>query len=188
MGTPELVVRRRPGTGPAAPHHGLLMLEGRAIPVALGRSGTAFDKREGDGRSPAGRFTILRALYRPDRMARPLTRLPLTPIRRDDGWCDDPGDRRYNRPVRLPIGGARAVSHERMWREDHLYDFVLVLDHNTRPRIAGRGSAVFVHLARPGGNKRGFAATEGCVALRCADMRRLLARLRPGARIVIRHG
>jgi len=197
MGMPELVVRRRAGTGPAARHHGLLMLEGRAIPVALGRSGTAFDKREGDGRSPAGRFTILRALYRPDRMARPATRLPLAPIRRDDGWCDDPGDRRYNRPVRLPMGGSRAVSHERMWREDHLYDLVLILDHNTRPRVARRGSAVFVHLARQvarqvgagqGKAGQGFAPTEGCIALRRADMRRLLAMLRPGARIVIRHG
>lgn len=83
-------------------------------------------------------------------------------------------------PVTLPLGGARKVSHEKMWRDDALYDLVLVIDHNQRPRIAGRGSAVFVHLARPG-----FKATEGCVALRRADMTRLLARLKPGAVIDI---
>lgn len=144
--------------------------------MALGRAGIGPDKREGDGRTPAGRWRILRVLYRPDAGPRPATRLPSRPIARDDGWCDAPRHRLYNRWVKLPF----PASHERLWRDDALYDLVLVLDHNTRPRVAGRGSAVFVHLARPG-----FAATEGCVALRRADMRRLLARLRPGAEIVI---
>lgn len=176
MGISRIAVRRRPG----GRHLGLLTAAGLAIPVALGRSGIARDKREGDGRTPAGRWRILALLYRPDHGPRPVTRLPARPIRPDDGWCDDRSDRRYNRPVTLPLGGRRAVSHERMWREDGLYDLVLVIDHNQRPRVAGRGSAVFVHLARPG-----FKPTEGCVALRRADKRRLLARLRPGAVIDI---
>lgn len=161
---------------PGLRQRGILTLGGRAIPVALGRSGIARDKREGDGRTPAGRWRIVRVLYRPDHGPRPVTPLPTAAIRRNDGWCDDPRDRRYNRPVRLPF----APSHERMWRDDHLYDLVLVLDHNTRPRVAGRGSAVFVHLARPG-----FTPTEGCVALKRDDLRRLVARLRPGAELVI---
>lgn len=176
MGISRIAVRRRPG----ARHLGLLDLGGRTIPVALGRSGIAPDKREGDGRTPAGRWRILGLLYRPDHGPRPVTRLPARPLKRSDGWCDDPRDRRYNRPVTLPLGGSRAISHERMWRDDALYDLVLVLDHNQRPRMARRGSAVFIHLARPG-----FAATEGCVALRRGDFRRLLARLRPGAVIVV---
>ncbi len=170
MGIPQLTVRRRPGRR----HEGLLSAFGRTIPVALGRSGVAFDKREGDGRTPAGTWHIVRALWRPDRAPRPVTRLPLAPIARADGWCDAPGDRRYNRPVHLPF----AASHERMWRDDGLYDMVLVLDHNTRPRIRGRGSAVFIHVARNAGRDR-FAATEGCIALRPDDLRRLLARLAP---------
>ncbi|WP_394108611.1 L,D-transpeptidase [Xanthobacter autotrophicus] len=168
VGISQITVWRRPG----APHLGILRCGGLCIPVALGRSGIAFDKREGDGRTPAGRWRIERLLYRPDHGPRPVTRLPCRPLKPQDGWCDEAADRRYNRPVRLPIGGARAVSHERMWRDDGLYDLVLVLDHNARPRVAGRGSAVFVHLARPG-----FRPTEGCVALRRADMVRLLARL-----------
>ncbi|MFG1397867.1 L,D-transpeptidase family protein [Roseixanthobacter pseudopolyaromaticivorans] len=166
-------MRHLPGTR----HRGILQVAGRAIPVALGRGGIGFDKREGDGRTPAGRWRIERVLYRPDRGPRPVTRLPAKPIAASDGWCDDPQDRRYNRPVHLPI----PVSHERMAREDALYDLVLVLDHNTRPRVKGRGSAVFIHAARPG-----FTPTEGCVALAPRDLRRLAARLRPGARLIVR--
>ncbi|MFG1461477.1 L,D-transpeptidase family protein [Xanthobacter sp. DSM 24535] len=172
VGIEKIHVRRLPGT----PHRGILTLAGLAIPVALGRAGIGFDKREGDGRTPAGRWRIERVLYRPDRRPRPMTLLPAKPIAPTDGWCDDPQDRRYNRPVHLPI----SVSHERMARDDALYDLVLVLDHNTRPRVKGRGSAVFIHAARPG-----FLPTEGCVALRPADLRRLAARLKPNARLII---
>lgn len=172
VGIAKLVVRRLPGSR----HRGVLTAGGLTIPVALGRSGIGFDKREGDGRTPAGIWRILRVLYRGDRRPRPITRLPTAPIAVDAGWCDDPDDRRYNRPVTLPF----APSHERMRRDDGLYDLLLVLDHNTRPRVRRRGSAVFIHLARPG-----YRPTEGCVALAPADMRRLLTRLRPGARIII---
>ncbi|WP_029556375.1 L,D-transpeptidase family protein [Xanthobacter sp. 91] len=176
VGISRIAVSRRPGTR----HRGILRAGGLSIPVALGRSGIGADKREGDGRTPAGRWRILALLYRPDHGPRPVSRFPTRPLRPADGWCDDRADRRYNCPVTLPLGGARKVSHEKMWRDDALYDLVLVIDHNQRPRIAGRGSAVFVHLARPG-----FTATEGCVALRRADMTRLLARLKPGAVIDI---
>lgn len=175
VGISRLTVRRRPGRR----HEGVLLGAGPPVPVAIGRSGIAFDKREGDGRSPAGVWRILGLLYRPDHGPRPRTRLAAARIRPGDGWCDDPRHRCYNRPVVLPF----SASHERMWRDDPLYDLVLVLDHNTRPRVLGRGSAVFVHLARPG-----WVATEGCVALRRADLRRLLARLGPGARIAIAPG
>ncbi|MEP9354493.1 L,D-transpeptidase family protein [Xanthobacter sp. KR7-65] len=179
VGISRITVRRRPGSR----HLGLLDLGGRTIPVALGRSGIAADKREGDGRTPAGCWRIERLLYRGDHGPRPKTRLPARPLRPADGWCDAPSDRRYNRPVTLPMSGAQEVSHERMWRADHLYDLVLVLDHNQRPRVAQRGSAVFVHLARPG-----FSPTEGCVALRRGDLIRLLAGLRPGAMLCIAPG
>lgn len=172
VGISRLSVRRRPGHR----HQGLLTAGGRTFRVAIGRSGISPDKREGDGRTPAGRWRILALLYRRDAGPRPATRLPCRAIARDDGWCDARDHRLYNRPVRLPF----PASHECLWRDDDVYDLVLVLDHNTRPRVMGRGSAVFVHLARPG-----FRATEGCVALARGEMRRLLARLRPGAKIVI---
>jgi L,D-peptidoglycan transpeptidase YkuD (ErfK/YbiS/YcfS/YnhG family) len=135
---------------------------------ALGRSGRRADKREGDGATPVGRFALREAFYRPDRLVRPRTRLPLRSLRPVDGWCDDPDDRNYNRRVRHPY----PASAERLWRTDHLYDLVVVMGHNDRPRVRGRGSAVFIHVAGPG-----LAPTAGCIALRRADLLRLLARM-----------
>lgn len=160
-----LRVRHRPG---AAPHLGLLTVGGLTLPCALGRGGLTRFKREGDGATPVGRFELLHGYRRDDRGLPPGGPLALAPIRVDDGWCDDAGDGRYNRPVRLPFAG----SHEVMRRDDRLYDVVIVLDANVRRRVIGRGSAIFFHLARDG-----FEPTAGCVALAPADMRRVLARL-----------
>jgi len=146
------------------------------LPCALGRSGPTHVKREGDGASPVGRFAVLGGFYRPDRLPRPRTTLPMRPIRPQDGWCDDPADRRYNRPVRLPY----PASHERMWRDDRLYDVVLDLDWNRGPIRKGRGSAIFLHLAKPG-----FEPTQGCVAVDPRAIRRLLQRMGPRTRVEI---
>ncbi|TCK29929.1 L,D-peptidoglycan transpeptidase YkuD (ErfK/YbiS/YcfS/YnhG family) [Ancylobacter aquaticus] len=151
-----------------ARQHGWLILDGRAVPVALGRAGIRADKREGDGATPRGIWHAREVRYRADRVPRPITGLPALRTRRGDGWCDDPRDGRYNCLVRLPVG----ASHEEMWREDGLYDLVVVLDYNSCPRRAWRGSAVFMHIARGA-----FEPTAGCVAFRPADLRRLLARL-----------
>lgn len=155
---------------------GALFVGGRAVPCALGRSGRRALKREGDGATPLGLFRLESVYYRPDRCPRPQTTLPLKIIQPSSGWCDAPADRNYNRPVCHPY----PASAEAMWRPDGLYDVVVVLDCNRRPRVRGRGSAVFMHVARPG-----FQPTEGCIALRRTDLLRLLARLKPGARIRI---
>ncbi len=170
-----LRVRRAPG----APHRGTLAFAGHIFPCALGRAGIAGGKREGDGTTPVGALALVEVLYRADRSRPPRTRLPVRAIRTDDGWCDAPADRNYNRPVRLPYG----ASHEAMARADGLYDIVVVLDWNIRRRAKGRGSAIFLHIARPG-----FLPTEGCVAVTPAVMRFLLARLGAGALIDTRPG
>jgi L,D-peptidoglycan transpeptidase YkuD (ErfK/YbiS/YcfS/YnhG family) len=137
------------------------------VACALGRSGIARDKREGDGATPAGRFRLPWAYFRPDRARPAAGGAPLRALRRDTGWCEDPASARYNRPVRLPAAGA-----DRMWREDALTDLTFVLDHNFTRRCKGRGSAIFFHLARPG-----LTPTAGCVAIAAADMRKLAPRL-----------
>jgi L,D-peptidoglycan transpeptidase YkuD (ErfK/YbiS/YcfS/YnhG family) len=147
----RLTVRPRPGR----PSQGWLTAGSLRFPVALGRAGTKRNKREGDGATPAGRFHPLRLWWRADRHPRPATALPTRAIRADDAWCEDPRDRRYNRPIRRT-------------------------DHNTRPRVARHGSAVFLHLARPG-----FAPTAGCVGLRPQAMRALLRRIDRRTQIVI---
>ena len=146
------------------------------IPVALGRTGIKADKREGDGGTPRGRFRPLRLWWRADRLPRPLTLLPVRRIGRNDAWCEDPHDRRYNQPFRRSAN----EPGDRLRRDDHLYDLIIEIDHNTRPRIAGRGSAVFIHLARPA-----YAPTAGCVALRRRDLQALLNRINAKTRIFI---
>jgi L,D-peptidoglycan transpeptidase YkuD (ErfK/YbiS/YcfS/YnhG family) len=145
---------------------GELRWDDRTYRCALGRGGVHIDKREGDGVTPVGRFPLRRVLYRPDRLSAPVTRLPVAPLAPDDGWCDDPVDAQYNRPVRLPY----AARHEELWRADALYDVIVVIGHNDAPVVAGMGSAIFMHLA-----SADYRPTQGCVALARQDLLDVLA-------------
>ena len=155
---------------------GWLTAPGLTIPVALGRGGILADKREGDGATPRGTFHPRRLWWRADRFPRPRTFLSTRAITPADAWCEDPNHRHYNRPVCV----TRGHSGDRLTREDHLYDFIVEIDHNTRPRIAGRGSAVFLHLARDD-----FGPTAGCVSMTRSAMLHLLRRLGPRTKIII---
>ena len=155
---------------------GVLLAGTRALPVVLGRRGIRANKFEGDGATPRGKFRLIRLWWRADRHPRPPTLLPVRRIGPTLAWCEDTTDRRYNRPVQRSAGDGG----DRLWRDDQLYDFLVEIDHNTRPRVAGRGSAVFVHLARP---NRG--PTAGCVALARNDLQRLLTVLGPRTQIAI---
>jgi L,D-peptidoglycan transpeptidase YkuD (ErfK/YbiS/YcfS/YnhG family) len=161
---------------PAYRRQGWLAAGPWRIPVALGRSSIMANKREGDGATPAGRYHLVRLWWRSDRLPRPRTLLPARPIMASDAWCEDPADRRYNRPIRLLPGQAG----DRLWRSDALYDMIIEIDQNARPRIAGRGSAVFIHVARAK-----LAPTAGCIAMPATALRRLLSRLGPKTRITI---
>jgi L,D-peptidoglycan transpeptidase YkuD (ErfK/YbiS/YcfS/YnhG family) len=155
---------------------GWLTAGGQTIKVALGRAGIQANKREGDGATPKGTFRPRQLWWRADRHPRPQTLLPVRAIAPEDAWCEDPNDRHYNQPVRLHS----KQSGDRLTRDDHLYDFIIEIDHNAHPRIAGRGSAVFLHLAR-----MDFSPTAGCVSMTEAAMLRLLERLGPETKIVI---
>jgi L,D-peptidoglycan transpeptidase YkuD (ErfK/YbiS/YcfS/YnhG family) len=165
---------------PATATRGTLTLGSAAYPCTLGRGGIVGDKREGDGGTPVGRFPLRRLFHRPDQEPAPETGLPATAITADMGWCDDPADPdNYNRLVRLPF----AAGHERLWRDDRLYDLVVEIGYNDAPPVPGRGSAIFLHLARP---DRG--PTEGCVALDREALTTVLAALDPGSAIDIALG
>lgn len=155
---------------------GLLVAGNLQLPCSLGRTGRIHRKREGDGATPVGRWRLVKLLYRADRQLPPKSRLPTDLIRDGAGWCETVGDRNYNRPVRLPY----RASHETMRRDDPLYDIVVVTSHNCRPRIQGRGSAIFFHLARKDGGP-----TAGCVALSARDMAKVLALCGPRTELVI---
>jgi L,D-peptidoglycan transpeptidase YkuD (ErfK/YbiS/YcfS/YnhG family) len=171
---PLSMIRVNPAAG--NPRRGWLTADGWTVPVALGRGGIKANKREGDGGTPLGVFRPRRLWWRADRHVRPQTFLPVRPIGPEDAWCEDPTDRHYNQAIRL----GRGDSGDRLRREDHLYDFIVEIDHNTSPRVSGRGSAVFLHLARTN-----FSPTAGCVSMTRSSMLRLLRRMGPQTRIVI---
>jgi L,D-peptidoglycan transpeptidase YkuD (ErfK/YbiS/YcfS/YnhG family) len=143
---------------------------------ALGKGGVRSDKREGDGATPIGRFALRELFYRPDKLATPACLLSKSALKPEDGWCDDPGHPDYNRLVRLP----HAARCETMWRGDDCYDLVVPLGYNDDPPVADLGSAIFLHVAKPG-----YSPTEGCVALAKSDLLTLLATLPAGVEIAI---
>jgi L,D-peptidoglycan transpeptidase YkuD (ErfK/YbiS/YcfS/YnhG family) len=174
LGRSLTAIRIRTAAGNRA--RGWLTAGGQVFPVALGRGGILANKREGDGGTPRGVFRPRRLWWRADRHPRPQTLLPVRAIRPEDGWCEDPSNRHYNRPVRLTPND----SGDRLGRDDHLYDFIVEIDHNSSPRIKGLGSAVFIHLAR-----ENFSPTAGCVSMTKPVMLHLLRRLGPDTRILI---
>ncbi|MDZ4791999.1 MAG: L,D-transpeptidase family protein [Hyphomicrobiales bacterium] len=155
---------------------GFVMFSPLRLKCALGRTGVSVAKFEGDGATPTGRFRLLRVYYRPDRLSRPKTQIPIFALRSTDGWCDASGDRNYNRHVRLPY----PASHERLWRADSLYDIIIVIDYNITQRIQMRGSAIFIHVARAG-----YKPTLGCIALSRPDLLKLIALCNSGTEIEI---
>jgi L,D-peptidoglycan transpeptidase YkuD (ErfK/YbiS/YcfS/YnhG family) len=171
---PFSLIRVRAAAGD--PRRGWLTAGALTIPVALGRGGIKANKREGDGGTPRGVFRPRRLWWRADRHVRPNTFLPVRAIRTGDAWCEDPASRHYNRAIRLAEGAAG----DRLRRQDHLYDFIVEIDHNAGPRIAGRGSAVFLHLTRAN-----FSPTAGCISMTRSAMLRLLRRMGPQTRIAI---
>jgi L,D-peptidoglycan transpeptidase YkuD (ErfK/YbiS/YcfS/YnhG family) len=147
------------------------------VRCAIGREGIRQDKREGDQATPGGAFRLFGGFFRPDRVLRKAWASPMCPVRPSDGWCDDPRSPLYNRRVVLPC----RASHEKLWRVDRVYDLVIILDYNIHPRRKNRGSAIFLHCARPD-----FAPTSGCIALCLDDLRRLLPRLARKAVLTVR--
>jgi L,D-peptidoglycan transpeptidase YkuD (ErfK/YbiS/YcfS/YnhG family) len=147
--------------------HGFVIGPGLKFPAVCGKAGVTAQKREGDAATPAGRLALRRVLYRADRLSRPpVCAVPVEPISPQDGWCDDVANAAYNQPVRLPFAGR----YEALWRDDGIYDVIGVLDWNTAPILRGRGSAIFLHVARPD-----MAPTAGCIALALAELLACLA-------------
>ena len=160
----RLVVFRRPGLL----SKGILMAPHGTMKCALGRAGVSRFKREGDGTTPVGVYHVLGGFFRSDRITRMRSGVAIASMRRSHAWCDDPKCNSYNQFVTLPFN----ARHERLWRNDRVYDILFILDYNSKPRRLGCGSAIFFHLARDGND-----STEGCIAISLRDMRRLMPKL-----------
>jgi L,D-peptidoglycan transpeptidase YkuD (ErfK/YbiS/YcfS/YnhG family) len=123
------------------------------------------DKKEGDGATPEGCFPLRAVYYRADRTEKPKTKLQTKILSENDGWCDGPKDLNYNKFVKLPYG----ASHENLWREDNIYDIIIVVGYNDSPVVSEKGSAIFLHIVRPE-----YSPTAGCVAVSLPDMLEIL--------------
>lgn len=143
---------------------------------AYGKGGVVSDKKEGDGATPVGAFPLRQVFYRPDRLPPPVTALPVFALRPDMGWCDEQTDPLYNWLITLPY----PARHEKLWREDHLYDLILVVGYNDAPVILDKGSAIFIHIA-----KENYAPTEGCLAFSLVDLQSILTQLTPSSKVII---
>lgn len=144
---------------------GKVVWQGKEFKVALGKSGVAFDKKEGDGATPAGCFPIREIFYRSDRISKPESVFLTRELSSNDGWCDDQKDQNYNKHIKLPY----PASHESLWREDNLYDVIVVLGYNDNPPTPGKGSAIFMHVAR-----ENYSPTASCIALNLNDLLEIL--------------
>lgn len=122
-------------------------------------------------------MNLLYVLYRADRLTRPQTSLPTFPLTPKDGWCDDPQDANYNKPVAWPY----AASAEHLWREDNIYDLIVVLDYNLGLRKKQAGSAIFWHVSRPD-----LSPTQGCIATSQKDLLMMLKKSSPKTKLIVR--
>ena len=165
-------VKKRPGHA----SQGLLTAGGRTHVCALGKGGIKALKREGDGATPLGRMRLVGGWFRPDHVSLRSAPLGLMRITAASGWCDAPDDRNYNQPVSVPY----PASHEALWRDDGVYDLIVVLGHNDDPPVPGLGSAIFLHICRPG-----YPPTEGCIAIARDDLETLLRVAEPGDAVEI---
>ena len=157
--------------------NGRLIWSGGSAMAAVGRAGVRANKTEGDGVTPSGSYPLVFALYRRDRIKPPPSRLPMSPLAPDDAWVDDPADAKYNRLVTLPY----PARTEQMWRDDGIYDLLIVIGYNMEPVVPGAGSAIFLHIARAN-----FSATQGCIAVKKEVLVGLMPLLGPGSTITIR--
>lgn len=155
---------------------GVLKWNGKEYKCAIGKNGMTQEKSEGDGTTPIGCFPIREVLYRADKLPKPVTDLPISIIQKNDGWCDEIDDSNYNKKITLPF----SVHHENLWRNDTLYDIVVILGYNDDPVVSGKGSAIFMHIAR-----QSYSPTEGCIALSVQDLISILETISPETRVCI---
>ena len=145
------------------------------VKCAIGKKGIGFKKKEGDLITPKGQFKIKYILYRKDRV-KISTKLEKKVIRKNMVWCDDPKSSHYNKLVKLPFD----YNHEKLYKNENIYDIILVLNYNMNPVKKNKGSAIFIHIA-----KDKFKKTEGCVAIKKANLIRLIKEINPSTKVKI---
>ena len=176
MGRMDIIVQ----TSGETDTRGVLIIGGQRYDCALGRTGVTTEKVEGDGKTPIGTYPLRVVFYRADRVSRPETGVPVRELTPATGWSEDPAREDYNTEITVPPCGEAPAGIDRMTRDDHVYDITVVIGYNDDPPVKGRGSAIFMHVARPG-----YTPTAGCVALSESDLRSVLKQVTADSRITI---
>jgi len=153
-----------------------LILGDYRIKCAIGKRGIGNKKREGDQITPKGKFKVKSILYRKDRLSHFKSKITKLPIKRDMGWCDDPKSKQYNKLIKLPFKG----SFEKLYRKDNTYDIILVLNYNLNPVRKGKGSAIFIHVA-----KKDFKSTLGCIAVSKKNLLKIVKKISSSTQVNI---
>ena len=155
---------------------GYLKYKNLKFRCALGKAGIKKKKREGDNVTPKGIFKINKIYYRPDKINNIKTLIKKIKIKKNMGWCDDSSSSFYNQQIKLPS----KFSHERLYRNDNLYDLILILNYNTNPIMKNKGSAIFIHIA-----KKYYRKTKGCIALKKKNLIELASKIKKNTKIKI---
>ena len=143
---------------------------------ALGKSGIRKKRTEGDNITPKGTFKIIKIYYRKDRIKKINSVFKIIEIKKDMGWCDDPESKKYNQLIKLPS----KYRHEKLFRNDRIYDLIIVLNYNMGPVIKNKGSAIFIHIAKNNYNK-----TKGCIALKKKDLIEIVSKIKRDTKVII---
>jgi L,D-peptidoglycan transpeptidase YkuD (ErfK/YbiS/YcfS/YnhG family) len=146
------------------------------IKCSIGKNGTTKYKREGDFKTPRGIFNLKKIFYRKDRIKFFSTSLKKKCIKKNTGWCNDINSEYYNKEIKFPFKG----SAEKLWRNDNVYDIIIILNYNLNPVIKKKGSAIFLHIC-----KKNYTSTQGCVAINKKDMMNLITNIKKNSKLII---
>jgi L,D-peptidoglycan transpeptidase YkuD (ErfK/YbiS/YcfS/YnhG family) len=152
-----------------------LLLDDFKFKCVIGKNGKSYNKKEGDLKTPKGTFSLGPLFYRKDKFTDPQTKIPKIPIKKNMGWCDDVTNKFYNKPILID----KKIRHEKMYRNDDIYNLVIVINYNTKNIIKNKGSAIFIHLTN------NYKKTRGCIALKENDMLVLLKMVNKNTKIKI---
>ena len=155
---------------------GYLKYKNLKFRCSFGKGGIGKKRREGDNITPKGIYRIVNVYYRQDRIKKILSKLKLTKIKKNMGWCDDPDSKNYNQLIKVPA----KYSHEKLFKSENIYDLIIVLNYNMTPVIRNKGSAIFIHVAKKNYNK-----TAGCIALKKKHLVKLIEKINKKTKVEI---
>ena len=142
----------------------------------VGKKGLTKYKKEGDKKTPKGKFQIEHLYFRKDRLEKPLTSLKCIKIKKNMGWCNDvKSPKMYNKLFKIE----KKIAHEKLNRKDYKYDLMIPIKYNFISPIVGKGSCIFIHLTK------NYKPTSGCIGLKKKDFLFMLKLINKNTKIKI---